>query len=208
MDHNIIIGEILTLTFLLSDGNYSTSSYISKVQELGENNEFFISPPFTDFNEKYNGKSIRVYISRKDSAYYANAEIVKFFDSEVLPLVKVRLVEKFKRTQRREFYRLKINLEIVIDGCRNCKTLDISGNGTAFVSNTPFHEQQNIKGSIILDDDSVEFSGIVIRCEKDSEIDAYIVCVHFAKIDLSTQDKIVKFICQKQRTQIRRARFN
>jgi len=199
----IVAGEIIKLKFLLSDGNYSTRSYTTKIQEILENNSYLISPPFKDFDEKYEGKYIKVFVTRKDSIYSARAVFIKFRGG-ALPLVEIHITHGFIRMQRRDFFRIKANLNISVENYGTFKTLNISGNGIAFISDVHFEDYQKIKGSIDLEGTTVKFNGIVIRTEKDKPEDANeIVCISFTNISMHAQDTIVKFICKKQLSQIR-----
>lgn len=193
----LALGELMEIRFLISDGVFSTSSFTSKVQDIVSEKEFLITPPVDNNIEDWIGRVVKITIPRKDGAYCAQSKIIDKKNEGALVFFRLKLLEDFTRIQRREFFRLKIPLNVNLDGFGEARTVDISGNGIAVLSELDFEEKDRIKGNITLDNATVEFCGTIVRCDNASD-KHNLICIYFDDISRDTQETIIKFIYDKQ----------
>ncbi len=179
------------------DGSYSKNCFISQVQDIISDKDLLISSPIIDETKYFLYKTIEITIPKKTGVYSAHAKIIKVFIEKQQLFLHIQIIDNFVRVQRREFFRLSINLKAIINGYGSCETIDISGNGMAVKADFKPYINQQITGQIDLEGVNVVFIGTVVRREKSSD-SQNIICIHFNPIDDETQDAIVRFIHNKQ----------
>jgi c-di-GMP-binding flagellar brake protein YcgR len=149
---------------------------------------------------------------------YSDQIAIYSFESHVISLNRltpatVTLGEPydFKRTQRRNFVRLEVNLDIAftptdedfrpVGGTCSGTTLDLSGGGTKFVCNTMLKYGDILDATVYLSgNDSVKAMGRVTRfVETPANLkQKYSVGLEFTVIEEVERDKIIKFIFNRQ----------
>lgn len=199
----ISVGEKMELRPQLSDGSYSSSSYLSQIQNILSENEFQILS-LTDNNpDSWVGRVLLITIVQDDVAYAGTAKIEKIVNDGNLAFFNLVLVEKIKQAQRRDYYRLKIKLEIEIGEYGKFRTYDISGNGLAFLSDKKIEKGQVLAITLHLKDDIYDICGIVVRCSNVSE-KKFLVSIHFKDIGERLQDEIASFLHKQQLVMLRK----
>ena len=149
---------------------------------------------------------ISVYFYRDSAVYQFYAEVVKCIETNIIAFM-VRPTSKLFRIQRRNFYRLPIVMDVIIERNQNdethklkCTTKDLSGGGIRVVCSEEFKEGENIKIEIPLYKNSkIRVDGKVIRIAKDTIANYYELGIEFNKISQTDQDKIYSFIFKRQR---------
>ncbi len=189
----LMLGEVLDIRFLVSDEVYSAVSYTSSVEMIVEKDEYLISSPLDNDVDNFVGRKIKITVPRSNAAFWAEAEIIKKTNIGFTPLLHIKIISGFTKIQRREYYRLKIELDVNIEGLGNTKTVDISGNGLAILSEINFDTKEQIKGSLNIAGKEIPICGTIVRCQSAS--DKYnLVCVHLDDIDKQSQNEIIEFI--------------
>lgn len=194
---SLILGENVELKLQLTGGSYSSYTYTSKVQDIINSNEFLISPPTTEY-EKWLMRDVSIAFMRESGFYSAPAKITNVVKDNEIFLLHIIVLDKFARFQRRKFYRLKIDLDIMINDTIKAKTIDISGNGMLIESKNEFKVDDKIKGNIDLESNIIPFKAIVVRCDDSKHKGFFEIRLSFDDLKKKTQDTIVKFIHSKQ----------
>ena len=194
---SLILGENVELKLQLTGGSYSSYTYTSKVQDIINSNEFLISPPTTEY-EKWLMRDVSIAFMRESGLYSAPAKITNVVKDNEIFLLHIIVLDKFARFQRRKFYRLKIDLDIIINDTIKAKTIDISGNGMLIESKNEFKVDDKIEGNIDLESNIIPFKAIVVRCDDSKHKDFCEISLSFVDLKKKTQDIIVKFIHSKQ----------
>lgn len=193
MDIKLSVGEKIEFRFQLSDGSYSSSYFVSVIEEIVSENKFFISEDAEIDCSKWLGRVIRVMLPRKDGAYIAEGIFTKQKMIENNYFLLFEVSRDFTKVQRREFPRVKAELDLSIFGYGDAKTFDISGNGMAFLSELNYDVGENVTGWINLEGKSISFNGIVVRNQDVSEM-YNLVCLYFSEISSDNQGAIIKFV--------------
>lgn len=194
---SLILGENVELKFQLTDGAYSSYTYTSKVRDIISDNEFLISPPTSEY-EKWLMRNVSIAFARENGLYSAPAKITNVVKDNDVFLLHIIVLDKFSRFQRRKFYRLKIDLDVIINNTIKAKTIDISGSGMLIEVQNDFKVNEKIEGEIILESDIIPFKAVVVRCEGSKQSGFHEVSLCFDNLKKKTQDNIVKFIHSKQ----------
>lgn len=191
------LGESIELRIQLPDGTYSLDVYSSKVQDIIRKTDILITPPTSDY-EKWLRRVVKITFIRENGLYSAPAKIIGKVEEDQLLLLHLKILDEFTRIQRRKFYRLKICLDVNINGLTKANTIDISGNGMLIISKTLFEVGAYVSGSIDLEGSGVFFKGVVVRVKDAKREGYYQTSIHFNDIDEDVQDTIIKFIYSKQ----------
>ncbi|HWR57096.1 MAG TPA: hypothetical protein VN462_11330, partial [Negativicutes bacterium] len=121
----ISIGDKIELRLQLSDGSYSANVFPSQVQDVFSKSEFLILSPSGSDLDKWIGRIVQLTVIRKGDLYISTAKITSKTSENSLSFLRLVLSGNFRRTQRRTFYRLEINLETDIAGYGKFSTVDI-----------------------------------------------------------------------------------
>lgn len=199
----ISVGEKMELRPQLSDGSYSSSIYLSQVQNIVSENEFQILSLVDHNPDSWVGRILLITIVQENIAYVGTAKVEKIVNEGNLNFFNLILVEKIKQAQRRDYYRLKINLEIEIDGYGKFRTYDISGNGLAFLSDKKIEKDAALAITLYLKDDTYDICGNVVRCRNVSE-KKFLVSVSLKDIGEKLQNEIANFLHKQQLVMIRK----
>lgn len=191
-------GDKLELRPQLSDGSFSSFIFFSQIQDLLSENEFLIFPLNKDDLDTWLGRIFQITVVQTNKIYISTAKVENTVCKKAQSFLQLLILENFECIQRREYYRLKTGLETEIAEYGKFRTVNISGNGMAFVSDKKIEESETIKGTVDLRGDIVEVSGTVVRCLGNWG-DKNLVCVKFKDVEKEVQEKIVKFIYKEQR---------
>lgn len=117
----------------------------------------------------------RFTFCRPDGVYLFEALLLSTFVKANLLLCRCRPVSEISKIQRREYYRLPITLDVLIESsgektaerkCFKCKTIDISENGVQLSCLTGFEKGTVFDMKIKLSRmETIEVTGEVLSCE-------------------------------------------
>lgn len=196
-------GDKIELQPMLSDGTFSPSSYASQIQDTLSDNEFQTLPLSENNVEEMVGRVFQVTLIRVNEAHVGVAKVEKTVSEGSLVFLQFVFTQNLSWTQRRNFYRLKIELEIDIDGQGKFKTYDLSGGGLSFMSPKKFDNNELLGITLELMGDEFLVRGAVVRCQEVSS-GKYFVAVCFRDIKEMVQDEIARFVQKRQTTLIKK----
>ena len=201
---------------LIDDNNLV---FYSKLVEVLSEKEVIIIPPKNNRGEIVklsNNKQYKIKF-KTDKGIFENVMKIVYYDiNNGIPIVKIKFIEPTIKIQRREGFRLNIEIEFEFyvikdmnienskaDGMLLCKgkTLDISNGGLKFISNKNIQLGDNIKILLNIDEVIVETLGNIIYKEeinsKDKNMFSY-KC-RFDNISQKYKEQISKYIFETQR---------
>ena len=115
--------------------------------------DIYISAPIYKGKRYFlsDGQNISIFFYRDSAVYQFYAEVVKCIETNIIAFM-VRPTSKLFRIQRRNYYRLPIVMDVIIERNQNdethklkCTTKDLSGGGIRVVCSEEFKEGENIK---------------------------------------------------------------
>ena len=172
------------------------------------------------------GTKYETYFYTDKSIYKANAEVVGRKKEENIYTVEIRLISKLQKFQRREFFRLDCNMNIVLTAFtddefvtyRQTGTLpkklneqaeqgviiDISGGGVRIISKNSYEKNSYVALKFTLDMESVNkdiyiLGRIITSVRNDNRLDLYDQRIKFIDLKKEMTDMIVKYIFEQQR---------
>jgi c-di-GMP-binding flagellar brake protein YcgR len=211
---NIKAGEKILLEV---DDNGSAEDYLSKVEEIIDENTFVVTRPIDSGHYTYLtvGQIIRIVYYREDAMIYFDAQVTERIKNQESISAVVSAVSERYKLQRRNYFRLNIMVQVdasAIESNGNRRklgrfdTVDISGGGLKIASSRiiepdtmlemiisiPALEDKSIKGKVIRSCLSERYSGV------------YEVGVEFVDMHQSIRQAIIKFIFTRQRELLKR----
>lgn len=194
--------------------NYLKSDFkknlVSQVMDIVDEHHYFIATPIVNnvLAPIPMGEIIKVKYAKKDvGVYYFKARVIKRKNIDNISYMLIERLAKVSRTQRRNFFRLEILLNVLIsirdsnnEEVKEISTLakDISGGGIRVISKEPISLQRMVTLTIETRKGPIEVEGRIIRCSpyKESDFDIGII---FEDISEAVRSKIIAFIFDEQR---------
>ncbi|ERI91264.1 type IV pilus assembly protein PilZ [Clostridiales bacterium oral taxon 876 str. F0540] len=154
--------------------------------------------------------------------YYQGNDIYKFYTTvtdrkvDVIPIIVLALPNEVFKVQRRKFVRVPIVCTVEYSKIEN-KTenivkaimVDLSGGGMRIKLNEQrLNVGDLIKAYIPVEGDSLEIKGEVVRVEKDDVNKLNICGISFIDLEEKNREKIIRFIFQVMRDQMRKGTTN
>lgn len=153
--------------------------------------------------------SIRVLFFKEEGCFAFDGRPINRFKIKNVDMISIRQISSIEKIQRRQFYRLKIVLPVEIKILDNKEgspilkgySVDISGNGLRLNIDQKLDVNSIIKCNIKLSsNETLSVKGRVVRVALDNKLAyKYDIGIAFVDIPNATQDRIVKFIFEKQR---------
>lgn len=209
--------------------------YVSQLLEFDEEDEdiVYIAMPI------YEGRLIPLEVGRRFELYFyakkgifaCNSEVANRFKSGNVYILEMRILSDLKKHQRRQFYRLEINMPIqykifntddekyfrvtgkISDEMMQREyvsgtTIDISGGGSRFVSPDRLADNDKMIVSVNVgtDNGSIEFNAIakvITSLPVKGRNDIYENRIEFVQVKDSDREKLIKFIFWKERSRIK-----
>lgn len=212
------IGQTLRLSLVSLDEEKSKHTFRSRVADL-QSDVVAIEIPI---NEK-TGRSVPFYVGEEYDAWYIGEDGSRFsFRTEILGkrtdnipvlLIKMPAKDEVTRTQRRNYLRVDMNVEIAVkleDNVRNyhflARTVDLSGGGLSFTcpDDLRWKEQDKVNIWICLPSKTGAVAHAfaaaeIIRCKPPEQPGTHQwVSVKFIQVNESDQAKIVRACFERQ----------
>lgn len=191
--------------------------FVSQIEEHVDDNVIRIAAPIFEakvYPIRVNSH-IDAYIYYKSNQVYNIAGFVeKRMINESIALLDVRVTEKIRKIQRRQFFRFNCSVPVAFYGqplteeqeeyilIAAGRTINLSGGGLSVLTDKPLIKNTEVKGKLNLENDTIiNFDGKVIRCIKNIINDEikYISSISFIDIGYKKREKIVRFIFNQQR---------
>lgn len=183
----------------------------SMLQDITSAGELVITQPMRDGVpiEIRPSDSIRILFFKEEGCFAFDGRPINRFKIKNVDMISIRQISSIEKIQRRQFYRLKIVLPVEIkllddkEGSTILKgySVDISGNGLRLNIDQKLDVNSIIKCNIKLSsNETLSVKGRVVRVALDNKFAyKYDIGISFVDIPNATQDRIVKFIFEKQR---------
>ncbi|MGA1868506.1 MAG: flagellar brake protein [bacterium] len=162
------------------------------------NKNIKIQIPFESY-DMFTGREINILWEKYNSFYCLNSTVKKF-TKNTLPLLQVEFTDRFECIEKRRYIRLDEPLELnfAIEGGLNflsAHTIDVSGGGIQFFCPIDLREGQKLE--IILEMPIFPYLDIMAKGEV-VWVDDHVVGVNFIQIDEADQNRLIKYILEKQ----------
>lgn len=186
----------------------------SMVQDVPQDDELLITLPMLKGQPVPLGigQTVRINFFRDRGRFSFEAKVIERQSTEAVRLIRLKQISPMHRLQRRNFYRLKINLPVLFrlieqdsepdrQGYIKAYTADISGGGLRLLTNEDLKPGQQVECRISIEDSNfLELKGLVVRVATCVEGNyKFEVGVKFIDILESERDKLIQFIFQQQR---------
>lgn len=186
----------------------------TKLQEILSDTEFVVlQPTIHGIPIRPGEEEYTFQFNRSNGCYSFRAKVRESFKKDNILLTKVERVSEIERSQRRQFYRLPILLDIVVDRgegqegeeqsreSRFCKgkTIDIAENSVAFTCSRPFEAGEKVSAAIKLTEaDAILVSATVLRCTRADKSEPYNVVLIFDDLCEKERKILRRFVLQQQ----------
>lgn len=200
---------------------YKDQVYKSQIQEIIAK-QIFISLPTKGTSQISitNGESFEVLYYKGKNVFKFNGIVIDKTTENTVPQLIISYPVEIKKIQRREFFRVEVvyyveylkvgeelnSYEIInnLDPEKGNKgiLLDISGGGLKLKLKDKLNIGDVIVTKIPMENEKVVVMGRVVRCELDDS-KRYVCGVEFENMDSKTQEKIIRFIFDRIRRQIK-----
>jgi len=215
MNYNeLSIGLKLELQLFAKDGKKMYRSFASELEWVEDNNIIHIAAPIYE-GRVYPvlvGTEIAVSFIKDNNFYEFTAKVIDRESKNNLAMLKVQALSNIVKIQRREFFRIDINLPVkyrVIDSVDmksneeyiETITRDLSGGGLCMRLKEPIEIDKYLDCELFISN-KVKFIGKVVRLIKYDVLHGpykYEIGVSFEKIDDAVREKIISYIFQEQR---------
>ncbi|MFO7294587.1 MAG: PilZ domain-containing protein [Clostridia bacterium] len=194
--------------------NADPKTCFSMVQDVPQDDELLITMPTIKGEPVVLaiGQRVTVNFFRERGQFYFEAEVMDRQQTEAIQLIRLKRVSPIHRIQRRNFYRLKINLPVLFrlaeqgnqaDGANYIKayTVDVSGGGMRLLTDEELKPGQQLECRLSIGEkDFLELKGLVIRVGPCVEGHyRFEAGIKFVDILESERDRLIRFIFQQQR---------
>lgn len=167
-------------------------------------------------------ETVEYIVQYNDDIYKCKSKILGRKTENKVSLVVITKPDYIEKIQRREYYRLPISMvmgyceladsrskkglyDIALDLQETMSmthTIDISGGGIKIITNQYFNKNKKLILELNVPN-TVYVVGMVVRSEKNGELKNYRTSLKFIDMDNSTRDKIIKFIFDRMREQMK-----
>jgi c-di-GMP-binding flagellar brake protein YcgR len=209
------VGDKVQIEFIDLTGH--KHDYISQINKIYDNVYLDVLIPISKNQIIYlkTDTILRLISARGDAVFEVNARIVDKLFGEI-PLLKLQVVSDIKKTQRRNFFRLKLLRDIEVQKVIDLKErsfgerfrgymLDISGGGLMFNSTMLLQENDLIEVALNLNNKKLVLFGLIVRrvyCNNPKA--PYSYGVRFERITEFERNEVTKFIFEEQRKLIKK----
>lgn len=204
------ISQFQNINLIYKKKNGENEEYASRVISLDSEIELMVENPSKE------GKEVRFLNGTKlDVVFQVENHGLHSFETEIVAkvrekinLLKLRRLGEVKKLQRRNFYRVKSELDVIVRRSgdvifEETIILDISGGGLKFLSRQDFKLGDLVELNIALLGEDLDLEAKVVKVDKigfgKSE-----VSVEFYDLYEDDQNVIVKYVFEKQRREIKR----
>lgn len=215
---NINTGDNVEISLKLENGK-SSKSYISKVETVVSKDEILIQVPYSK------GQLIKLPISDRYSMLFSTKNGMFRFDTAITGYTSIEnfryiscsLLSEGRKVQRRQYFRYNCDLDFKLykyinerlarEKLLEGRLVDIGGGGIKFYSNTDIDVEDTIQTVLVLNNEFVIVdTKILAKFNIDPEKGnyRYQYRAEFKDISEADREKIIQFIFNEQRRNLRR----
>ena len=191
-------GDVVKINISKDSSNF----YVTKILTIDYEKKFFV---VHSINKDIPVNSfISVKREFKDIIFMFNTKVLGYTHNEHKNIIVLHIPKEINRIQRREFYRLPLNVPISVRNSADeiClgESLDISGLGMCVELDKKLYPNENVRVTIPFSTDFIleDIEGVVKRIEKGSKL-PYKYGINFDYIDAPVREEIVSYIFQVQK---------
>lgn len=211
----LAVGEKIQIEYFDEIGRHN--DYKSQIVEIHDNELVDVLIPIHKKREVYLRQDtvIKIIVTKGEAVYEFRAVLYEtLFES--IPLMRLKLLTEMNKIQRRDFYRLKVMIDIQVRLVENYdekkygekskgNMLDISSGGLSFCSRTEYQEKDILELTLDLNDNKlIVFGEIVRRTLNDNYRSPYSYGVKYVRMNVIERNVITKFIYEEQRRLIKK----
>lgn len=189
-----------------------STDFPSQIVDIINESEIIISALFYKGNaiNLCMGDRVRVTFTHENGLFTFDGETTEIISEEGLLFYKLVLYDSIQRLQRREYFRITINIPLIYQMIKEDKevygkgiTKDISGGGVRFVCSNKLDDGDKINVFVNLEP-NIELAVLakVIRCVQ-VEAKKYETCIEFITLDYNQRENLIKYIFDMQRNILR-----
>lgn len=204
------ISQFQNIKLIYKKKNGENEEYASRVISLDSEIELMVENPSKEGKEVHflNGTRLDVVFQVENHGLHSFETEIVAKVREKINLLKLRRLGEVKKLQRRNFYRVKSDLDVIVRRLgdvifEETIILDISGGGLKFLSRQDFKLGDLVELNITLLGEDLDLEAKVVKVDKigfgKSE-----VSVEFYDLYEDDQNVIVKYVFEKQRREIKR----
>lgn len=204
------ISQFQNIKLIYKKKNGENEEYTSRVISLDSEIELMVENPSKEGKEVHflNGTKLDVVFQLENLDLHSFETEIVAKVREKINLLKLRRIGEVKKLQRRNFYRVKSDLDVIVRMSgdvifEETIILDISGGGLKFLSRQDFKLGDLVELNITLLGEDLDLEAKVVKVDKigfgKSE-----VSVEFYDLYEDDQNVIVKYVFEKQRREIKR----
>lgn len=204
------ISQFQNINLIYKKKNGENEEYASRVISLDSEIELMVENPSKEGKEVHflNGTRLDVVFQVENHDLHSFETEIVAKVREKINLLKLRRLGEVKKLQRRNFYRVKSDLDVIVRRLgdvifEETIILDISGGGLKFLSRQDFKLGDLVELNITLLGEDLDLEAKVVKVDKigfgKSE-----VSVEFYDLYEDDQNVIVKYVFEKQRREIKR----
>lgn len=204
------ISQFQNINLIYKKKNGENEEYASRVISLDSEIELMVENPSKEGKEVHflNGTRLDVVFQVENHGLHSFETEIVAKVREKINLLKLRRLGEVKKLQRRNFYRVKSDLDVIVRRLgdvifEETIILDISGGGLKFLSRQDFKLGDLVELNITLLGEDLDLEAKVVKVDKigfgKSE-----VSVEFYDLYEDDQNVIVKYVFEKQRREIKR----
>jgi len=149
------------------------------------------------------GQKADITYYRDEGVFSFTVAFLKKIQDNKLTFYQVARISEPRKTQRREYFRLKYMVKgrlKSLDTDKECDIIvqDISGGGIKATAPVSFYVDEKIECSLDLDDVMIAVAARVVRVIRMANEKRYELGIQFQDVSEQNQNKIIAFIFQKQ----------
>lgn len=192
------IGDLIKINDKKDSGKF----FVTKILAIDYEKGFFVINNIEKeipLGEQISGKR-----EFRDIIFIFNTKVLGFIHKEEKNILVLKIPKEVNRVQRREFYRLPLNVSISIRDSNSNICLgesdDISGMGLSVELDSPLRLNENVKVTIPFAKDFIveDIESVVKRVDKGNKL-PYKYGINFDYIEDEAREQIVSYIFQVQK---------
>lgn len=153
------------------------------------------------------GETLKIYFC-KGQIFYCIDGIVISKSYVPIPVLTVEILGKPYRNQRRDYFRINVNIATKIKLLENeevldCVINDISGSGAMIFLSKALKKRSTVSLSVPVFSKTYDLKAEIVRIERDYTrvINPYNIGLRFLNMPEGMRDELIKFILSEQRRQ-------
>ena len=214
------IGSLLRLEIYDDNDAIIEKDFVSQFEESVNAYEAYIAAPIVEgvIYAVRAGWTIVVYMQDGNNFYRFQARVTQRLMQDGRPVLRISRQSEIAEAQRRKYYRFKYSAPLkyrVISFDKkdedapflDSKTVDISGSGLCFTSDSDLKKNNLIECELTIDRTPIYMVGQIMRClritDEETERISYQIGVRISEIEEPKREQIIRFIFYEERKQLR-----